>query len=235
VKKKIFAGLLALVLGLSLGLVIAPMAETAQANGSGQTLNVAQWTGPTALTGVSGREAVIKVSDTYHMWYSADEATLYHASSTDPASFTAPTDPCTFDTAPVEVGSVTVVEEGGTFYMIAYGSTNKVFNIYTSTDGTAWTNAGLVFDGANLPAYNKIDGPYLFKDGTKYRLYFQVKTPETSPTAYNIYTAESTAASLAVIADTGDAVDFTLANSNAPVLSPSATPTDWDGAYVMHP
>jgi len=229
----------ALVLGVGL-MPIAPLTETAQANGGGQTLNVAQWSNPTD-TGLDGRETVIKVGDTYHMWYSADEETLYHTSSNNPASF-ATSSQCSFSTgtvpdgvyAPAEVGSVTVLEEGGIFYMIAYGSTDKVFNIYTSTDGTTWTNAGLVFDGTGLPPYNKIDGPYLFKDGDKYRLYFQVKTPETNPTAYNIYTAESTAASLAVIADTGDTVDFTLASTN-PVLSPSATTTDWDSGSVMQP
>jgi len=207
------------------GAISAP-GNQVKANGGGQTLNVAQWTGPTALTGVSGREAVIKVGNTYHMWYSPSDSAIYHTSSTEPDSFGTGT-ACTFGTTdadkPAEVGSVTVLEEGGTFYMIAYGSTNKLFNIYTSSEGVAWTNAGLVFDGAGLPAYNKIDGPYLFKDGTKYRLYFQVKTPETSPTAYNIYTAESNAASLAAIAASGETVDFTLANSNNPVLSPGAS------------
>jgi len=138
------------------------------------------------------------------------------------------------DHTPIEVGSVSVVEESGTFYMIAYGATNKVFAIYTSSDGNTWAYGGIVFDGTSLPAYNKIDGPFLFKDGSKYRLYFQVKTPETSPTAYNIYTAESTAESLAAIVATGDTVDFTLANSNNPVLSPGDSDA-WDGAYVMHP
>lgn len=245
-KKRIFAGLLALVLGLSLGLVIAPIGETAQAVGV-PTLNVAQWTGPTD-TGLDGREAVIKVGTTYHMWYSSsDEATLYHTSSTDPASFTAGTT-CTFTgTAPVEVGSVTVLEESGTFYMIAYetstGGGNQKFAIYTSPatgegSGTAWTYAGTVFDGTaaftGLPNFVKIDGPYLFKDGDTYRLYLQVKTGTDPNFYYHIYIAEATDTTLTAIADGNADADFTLAGTN-PVLSPGTTTTDWDGMQVMHP
>lgn len=237
-KKKKIACLLALVLGLSLGLVMVPMAETAQAQepdtGTGQTLNVAKWTGPTD-TGVSGRETVLYDGDNYHMWYSsADEETLYHTSSATPGNFTESTT-CDFgDTAPVEVGSVTVVKEGEMYYMIAYGSTDKVFNIYTSTNGNAWENKGLVFDGTGLSDYNKIDGPYLFKDGDKYRLYFQVKNADGA--RYEIYTAEATDTTLAAIAGTGDTVDFTLADDDNPVLTPEeGEPDAWDGAFVMHP
>jgi parallel beta-helix repeat protein len=207
---------------------------TVEANGIPHTLNVTEWSGPNS-TGVSGRETVLKVGDTYHMWYSPSDSAIYYTSSTTPTGFVTST-ACNFtETAPAEMGSVTVLEEDGTFYMIAYGASDDVFNIYTSTDGTAWANKGLVFDGANLPAYNKIDGPYLFKDGAKYRLYFQVKTPATSPNRYDIYTAESSAASLAAIAASGETVDFVLVNSNSPVLSPSTNASDWDGTMVMHP
>jgi len=143
------------------------------------------------------------------------------------------------------VGSVTVVHEDGTFYMIAYEKSdtenaNKKFAIYISPatgtgSGTEWTSAGLVFDGdgAGLTDYDKIDGPYLFKDGDKYRLYFQVKTPAESPTRYDIYTAEADDTSLADIADGDPDADFTLANGNDPVLSP--TSGAWDSGSVMQP
>ena len=228
---KFFSVLMVLMLIASVGAVVVP-ASPAEADGVAHTLNVAKWTDPTAA-GVSGREAVIKVGNTYHMWYSSSDSAIYHTSSNAPTGFAAGAQ-CTFDTPPKEVGSVTILEENDIFYMIAYGSTDKVFNIYTSDNGTGWANKGLVFDGTGLQDYNKIDGPYLFKDGNKYRLYFQVKTPADTPTRYDIYTAESTAASLAVIVGTGDTVDFTLASTN-PVLSPSATSADWDGKWVMHP
>jgi len=234
---KFFSVLMVLMLIASVGAVVVPASPVEAADG--QTLNVAKWTGPTAA-GVSGREAVIKVGDTYHMWYaSSDETTLYHTSSTSPGSFAAGAQ-CSFDIggAPTEVGSVTVLHEDNVFYMIAYGPTNRVFNIYTSNNGTAWENKGIVFDGTTaftgLANFVKIDGPYLFEDGDKYRLYFQVKTGTDPNFYYHIYTAESTAASLSVIAGTGETADFTLAGTN-PVLSPSGTTTDWDGMQVMHP
>ncbi len=220
---------LVIVLGTSLAAVLPAMA-----NGSGQTLQVAQWSEPTTLSGVSGRPAVIKVGDYYHMWYGTTDTTLYHTSSATPGSFTAGT-LTTYDiatTAPLEVGGVTVCHEGGTFYMIAYGSTNKVFNIYTSSDGNAWANQGIVFGGANLPSdYSKIDAPYLFLDGSTYRLYFQVKNSDG--TRYEIYTAEASG-TLASIADSNDDADFILANSNNAVLTPGVSGT-WDGNFVMHP
>jgi len=238
---KFFSVLMVLMLIASVGAVVVP-ASPVEAN-DGQTLNVAKWTGPTTLTNVSGRSTVIKVDSTYHMWYSPSDSAIYHTSSNGPTDFAAGAQ-CTFDTPPKEVGSVTILEENDIFYMIAYeksgtADATKKFAIYTSPStgeagsGTAWTYAGLVFGGTGLPDYNKIDGPYLFKDGTKYRLYFQVKTPATSPTAYNIYTAEASG-TLASIAASGEAIDFTLANSNNPVLTPG-DPTKWDGAMVMQP
>jgi hypothetical protein len=135
----------------------------------------------------------------------------------------------------MERASVTVCYEDSTFYMIAYGTTNKAFNIYTSSDGNVWENKGIVFDDTtNLPSnYLKIDAPYLFKDDTKYRLYFQVKSEDGA--RYDIYTAESTAASLASIVNTEATNDFTLANNNEPVLSPDTDTNEWDGKFVMHP
>ncbi len=111
------------------------------------------------------------------MIHSPSDSEIYYASSEDPTIFTKGT-PCTFcEDEPFEVGSVTVLHEKGTFYMITYGSTNKVFNIYTSNNRTAWKNKGLVFDREvfdKLGGFVKINGPYLSKDSDKYRLYFQV-------------------------------------------------------------
>ncbi|MFA7218318.1 MAG: hypothetical protein WC057_06970, partial [Dehalococcoidales bacterium] len=232
----------ALALVLTLGVVALPVAGAEPSEPpAGQTLNVAEWTGLTTLTGVSGRQATIKVDDTYHMWYATNDTTLYHTSSTDPASFETGTRN-TFGTEPVEVASVTICYEDGTYYMIAYETGeggNQKFAIYTSSDGNAWTYGGTVFDGttafSGLTGFTKVDGPYLFKDENTYRLYFQVKTNVSGTNyynIYNIYTAESTE-SLASIADRG--ADFTLANDGNPVLSPGETESEWDGTCVMHP
>ncbi len=131
---KVF-GLLLVVVLLAAAL---PLQAKAQEGETPQTLNVAEWS-DTAVTGVTGRETVLKVGDTYHMWYSSsNEKTLYHTSSTDPASFVAGTAvEFPTDHTPFEVGSVSVVYEGETFYMIAYEKSTgtdptKKFAIYTS-------------------------------------------------------------------------------------------------------
>ncbi|MFA6347357.1 MAG: hypothetical protein WCX07_03630, partial [Dehalococcoidales bacterium] len=78
----------ALALVLTLGVVVLPTAGVAaQEPVGGQTLNVAKWSDPATLGNVSGRQATIKVGDTYHMWYATNDTTLYHTSSTGPASF----------------------------------------------------------------------------------------------------------------------------------------------------
>ena len=233
----------ALALVLTLGVVVLPTAGVeVQAQEDGQTLNVAKWTGPTTLENVSGRQATIKVGDTYHMWYATNNTTLYHTSSTDPDNFMAGTSVNFTGGTPLEVASVTVCYEDGIYYMIAYETGeggNQKFAIYTSGDGTEWTYEGPVFDGSavftTLPdggSFLKIDGPYFFKDDTKYRLYFQVKSKGGA--RYDIYTAESTAASLASIVGNEVTNDFTLGNDRKPVLSPG-TDTKWDGKFVMHP
>jgi parallel beta-helix repeat protein len=233
----------ALALVLTLGVVVLPTAGVeVQAAEDGQTLNVAKWTGQTTLENVSGRQATIKVGDIYHMWYATNDTTLNHTLSTDPVSFEAGT-ANTFDTVPAEVASVTICYEDGTYYMIAYETGeggNQKFAIYTSIDGNDWTYGSTVFDGAAAFSeltglFTKVDGPYLFKDENTYRLYFQVKTNDSGTNYYNIYTAESNAASLASIADGSDNVDFTLANGNQPVLSPGTDTNEWDGKFVMHP
>jgi len=226
--RSVIVTVVAVALVLGVGLVpITPLTETAQANGGGQTpqtLNVAQWDGPTT-TGVSGRETVLKVGNTYHMWYSPSDSVIKYTYSTDPDSFEAGTQ-CNFtDGNPAGVDSVSVVKEGNTFYMIAYGSTDKVFNIYTSTDGTAWVNGGVVFDGTDkFTDFGKVDAPFLFhEEGLNYRLYFQVKNE--AGTRYDIYAAESS-----TIGGT-----YTLVNGGNPVLSPATDSNAWDGKYVMHP
>lgn len=97
---------------------------------------------------IKGRETVLKVNDDYHMRYSPSDSEIYYTSSEDPTIFAKGT-PCTFcEDEPLEVDSVTVLHEEGTFYMIAYGSTNEVFNIYISNNRTAWEHKGLVLDSS---------------------------------------------------------------------------------------
>ena len=197
---KFFSVLMVLMLIASLGVVVVP-ASPVEANDN-QTLNVAKWTGPTAA-GVSGRETVLYDGEKYHMWYSPSDSAIYHTSSNAPTGFTTGTQ-CTFGTGdvdkPAEVGSVTVLEEGGIFYMIAYEKNDttdatKKFAIYTSENGDTWAYGNLVFDGTGASITNllKIDGPYLIKIGDKYRLYFQLGTGATYDSrTYDIYVAEST-------------------------------------------
>lgn len=260
VPRSVIAAVVAVAVLLGVWLVpIAPKVATVQANGDSRILNVANWS-EEEYAGVSGRETVLKVDGTYHMWYSSsDEKTLYHTCSEEPTGFENGPE-CTFSLpgnesvtdsvyGPGEVGSITVWYENEVYYMIAYETEaianskyNQKFAIYTSADGKNWAYGHTVFDGeaafgtsgVAIPEdFAKIDAPYLFNDTSNgnawYRLYFQVKTSDGS---YYIYTAESTAASLADIADEDSGADFILAENN-PVLSPDLG--KWDGKQVMHP
>lgn len=260
VPRSVIAAVVAVAVLLGVWLVpIAPKVATVQANGDSRILNVANWS-EEECAGVSGRETVLKVGDTYHMWHSSsDETTLYHTCSEEPTGFENGLE-CTFSVpgdetvpdsvyAPGEVGSITVWYENEVYYMIAYETEaianskyNQKFAIYTSADGDNWAYGHTVFDGeaafgtsgVAIPEdFAKIDAPYLFNDTSNgnawYRLYFQVKTSDGS---YYIYTAESTAASLADIADEDSGADFILAENN-PVLSPDLG--KWDDKQVMHP
>ena len=78
-----------LIKALGLIIVVALLAAAlplqAKAQTEPQTLNVANWTGPID-TGLDGRETVLKVGDTYHMWY-FDSGELYYTESDNPGSF----------------------------------------------------------------------------------------------------------------------------------------------------
>ena len=207
------------------GLVFAclPAAEVQAA--SGETLYVANWSSITDA-GVTGRPAVVKVGETYHMWYGPTDTALYHTTSTDPASFSAGTQ-TTYDSTPMEVASPAVFEEGGIFYMVAYkASSNLIFSLYSSNDGDSWNYVKDVFDASSFTDINKIDSPFVFKDGGTFRLYFQLKN--AAKTNYKIYTAESSQAI------TAPEFAFTIANSGNPVLIPGVS-GQWDSNYVMHP
>lgn len=215
---------------LALGLLFSAVPGDAVAEG-GQTLYVANWTAPVSV-GFSGRPAVVYDNGTYHMWYSVSDTELRYTSSTDPASFAAGT-AITFTTgSPVERGSVSVVKEGDTFYMVNYGVSNTVFNIYTSSDGLNWDDGGLVFDLGSL-GY-KADAPSLIKDDDGYKLYFQVRADSSSASAYNLYAATSAATSLAGIALTGDTPDFDAANTGATIL-PLGASGAWDDYRHLQP
>jgi len=223
----------ALGLIIVVALLAAALPLQAKAQTGGNTLYVAEWSDPVQLENVTGRETVLFDGTKYHMWYSPSDTTIYHTSSAVPNSFPAveATEACTFTGGtPKEVGSVSVVKEGDKFYMITYEKSDgteptKKFAIYTSSDGNAWSYGGVVFAGAGLPAYSKVDGPFLFKDGATYRLYFQVRTGTGANERYHIYAAESS--TIGGI--------YTLVNGGNPVLSPDPDITKWDGKYVMHP
>jgi parallel beta-helix repeat protein len=77
VKKRIFAGLLALVLGLSLGLVIAPIGETVQADPAVSTIEVSQ---PTYLTSNANKydrnPSIIHDGTNYWLFYTKADSTV---------------------------------------------------------------------------------------------------------------------------------------------------------------
>lgn len=210
---------------LVVALLLAVLPLQAKAQTGPQTLHVSTWTGPTN-TGLTGRETILKDGNTYHMWYSnSGETKLYHTFSIDdPDTFPAGTENTFTGGAPVEIGSVSVVKEGGTFYMIAYGGDNSEFAYYTSTDGTNWIKGGVVFDGTGkFVNFIKIDGPFLFKSESGYRLYFQVATgPDYASRSYDIYAAESST------------ITGTYVLRTTPVLTNGVAGT-WDANDVMHP
>jgi len=231
-KRKILSILLTLAVVSSLGLVSAlPVVANGEGEeDGGQTLNVAEWSEVATLENVSGRQATIKVDDTYHMWYATSKAVVNYTSSKDPESFTAGTT-CTFTNngesyIPLAgVDSVTVLEEGGTFYMITYGADEKTFAIYTSTGGnkgTVWKFEGVVFDGSDT--FFKIDAPCLMKDNDTYRLYFQAKVNDGDE--YKIYVAEANATALST------SINFELGDNSEAVLEGKDA---WENAGVLHP
>ena len=228
-KSKFISVLFALVLVLSMSLVTAVPAMPVMANGVAQTLNVANWTAPTQALADAVRPTVLLDGTTYHMWYVSNKV-VYHTSSSDPA---------VFSTGTAVTGLVTgyqdcafVMKEGDTYYMLNYGDdTEKVFSIFTSSNGTDWTAKGKIYDGTGLSNWVKIDRPMLLKETDGYKMYFQVKSNETG-NPYYIYLTTTTQTSLAAIAATGDTIDFTLVGTT-PVLSPSTS--EWDGLRVMQP
>lgn len=213
---------------LALGLLFAAAPRGVSAEG-GQTLNVAQWGNATQID-LAGRPTVLKVGSTYHMWYGANDTTLYHSSADSPTGFGSGTLTTYKDVTPKEVASPAIVEESGTYYMIAYGATTTVFNIYTSPDGNAWTNQGQVFDGTTITGAAKIDAPMLLADSGGYKLYFQVKSSATG-NPYSIYVATATDTSLSDMAISASGKDFTLEKEVLPVGSADA----WDDWRLQHP
>lgn len=185
----------------------------------------AEWDTPTiSLTG--GARPNVIYDDGYEMWYEPTAGSIQYAISSDGVNWK--------DTGSVVTmgDSFFVMKEGTIYYMVNYGASDSVFNIYTSTDGYTWADKGVIYTGSasefNIPNsnnYAKIDNPKILKDGDEYKMYFQVKTLDSSvPDKYYIYMA------------TSDAIDGTyiIANGGDPILSPSESEA-WDDFRVMQP
>jgi hypothetical protein len=218
--KEIQRSFLALIIIAVLLLGSTPQAALAAGE---TTLNVAEWSATTTLANVSGRPAVIYDNGTYHMWYTITEpGDLNYTSFTDPENVPAGV-PVSGDLMTGFQGSPAVIKEGDTFYMVNYtDTTERTFSMFTSTDGIAWVQGDVIFDGTGLPAdIQKIDAPSLIQDTSDYKLYFQVKAADGT---YAIYAA--TSASLNGL--------YTLANENNPVLIPG-TSGAWDAEHIQHP
>lgn len=237
-----FQTLLGLVVIVSMLLAAVPMGTAKAANLSFQG---GTWSGETNV-GVTGRETVVYDGSLYHMWYgSADEKSLYHVTSADPANFTSTPSAVTINDWQTgdEVASSAIVRDNGVFYMVKYSAgTNQRFSIYTSMDGNSWIAKGQVFDIAQLPTapagtqWNKIDAPSLFKEADgSYKLFFQAKTQDTATGkiyTYTIYFAIATE-SLSMIADGNADNDFIQPTV---ALSPSqVTNLNTSLLQVMHP
>jgi len=194
-----------------------------------QTLHVANWTAPSTALANADRPTVLFDGTNYHLWYVASGA-VYHSTSTDPSSFGVGTVVTGLGT---EYDCPFVMKEDDTYYMLNYDTDVQSFYIFTSGNGTDWTEAGEVYDGAGLSDWEKIDNPKLLKESDNtYKMYFQVKS-NAAGNPYYIYLATTTQTSLSAIADGDDDNDFTLAATN-PVLSPG-TSGEWDDFRVMQP
>lgn len=206
---------------------------------TGQDLFVSLRSTPVSAVSTGARPFVLHDGAAYHMWYGDDSTdTLHYTTSLIPAAFPAGTATVFSGGTPFEQTSVSVLEEGGVFYLITYGASNQEFSVYTSADGINWTFAGDVFDGTGLNTYypggySKLDAPYVMADNGAFKLYFQVKESGSDP-EYRIFMAESGATTLAAIADGNADNDFTLGNSGNPVLS-LGTSGEWDDMRTMHP
>lgn len=66
---------------------------------------------------ITGSPFVLYDEGTYHMWYSTDDATLYHASSSEPGSFTNGTAVVLTGEEPTSFANPAVIKEGPLFYM----------------------------------------------------------------------------------------------------------------------
>jgi len=149
--KKLFGKFFIFLLVVGLLFAAAPTKQ-ALAQTGGTTLNVAKWSAETNI-GINGRPTVLYDGTNYHMWYGVGDQQLFHSISSTPTGFTTGTEN-TFSVAPVERGSVTVLKEGDIFYLITYGTSNKIFSIHTSSDGNVWTYKGDVFNGSGLENYD---------------------------------------------------------------------------------
>ncbi|MEL7626678.1 MAG: cohesin domain-containing protein [Anaerolineaceae bacterium] len=165
------------------------------------------------LPAPAGRPAVIHDGTYFHMWYGTN-STLYYATSTDGDTFTPVAEVAFTGQVPNEKISVTVVKEADGFYMVAYNADadQKTFALYKSIDGINWVYQE---DILTAPADAlKIDAPFLLKDGTGYKLYFQVKQDLTG-TPYEIFMATAdaingvyTTGATAAIPQVGDVRNF---------------------------
>ncbi len=217
--KMVFQKLLAIMLVMGLFFAALPAAPALAASGDSATPTIADWSEPVNLTHLaSGRPAVVLVGTTYHMWYTMGaQEDLYYTSSKDPASF--PTGRKTTGLVLGEQASPAVIYDSG-FKMINYADADcKSFALYTSANGINWTKGAVVYDATSISEWLKIDAPFLLKDGTGYKLYFQAKTTaEKNP--YHIYVAQGTLT----------AGGFSGATE---ALAPSES--GWDSYRLLHP
>ena len=199
----------------------------------GITTSYLHWDVPTTARGINAgavRPTVVynSAGNKYEMWYKTDE----HADNIHYAYYAdgiwkggTNTDVSGNYDCPF------VMKEGGKYYMVNYGSgDSKHFDIYTSDNGTNWTDKGTIYTETRSDL-EKVDNPKILKDKNGYKMYFQGKV-SASPQKYYIFSATSGAKNLKEIA-AGDKI-FTAANGGHSVLQPGAE-GEWDSFRVMQP
>lgn len=188
--KKLFGKFFVFLLVAGLLFAVAPTRQALAQTPT--TLNVAKWDNTHTSLPAGGRPSVLYVEGVYHLWYGKDATNeLYYMTSASPSFKDAESKKIVFkdEKSPIKSTSVTVVPGGNKdFYMITYGDTTKEFAVYFSVDGIEWIRSAVVFDAGKIEEFEKIDAPFLLKDGEEYKLYFQVKDTDGT---YNIYLART--------------------------------------------
>ena len=171
------------------------------------------------ITGYT-RPSALYDGTNYHLWYrtyGTSPMKTYHKEEDTIDSLKTATE-C--ETS-IVFENLSVIKEGGTYYLFSSSSDGTKINVSTSTDGTTWGENKLVFDKGDTGwDSDKIDNPMVMHDGINYKLYYQGRTAGDK---YQIGLA------------TSDAIDGKyMAVQNNPILT-SGDAEAWDSGTLFQP